>query len=238
MKNWFFVTPKGEQKAVPEEELKSLLKQGFLTGSSQVWEEGTPSWVPVSSTRLCVGLQSIQIQRPKKTNFGRSSCLKILGYSVGGFLALVLGLIFLSFIVPGESPPAKMDEEIVLRDSIWVVTKAEILRNDNVTIIQVIYHVTNTTKDQIMVIQAPSLIDSQGRRFEELMPIDVRADSSLYNLIQGNESIYGKALRPSIPKTFQAVFETAKEAKGLNFMALTLQAYDGAYTELPISTGI
>lgn len=136
MNNWYIVTPKGEQKAIPEAELKSLLKQGFLTGSSQVWEEGTPSWVPVSSTRLWDGPPPLITPPPPPT--GPVSPMPLVhaqqvSYAkpLGGFASFLLSLVF-AFVVAFLDLAMDADNGLmkffVFGSSIWMAVDAAVIK--------------------------------------------------------------------------------------------------------------
>ena len=110
-------------------------------------------------------------------------------------------------------------------DSSWVVLSARELgssiKNTNMgaedldsegKFIYVKYKVTNNKKEEESIAFTPSVRDSKGRRYEELVK------SEMY-LPEGETGITMEALPASLSKTFSAIFEVPKDSTGIVFLA-------------------
>lgn len=125
----------------------------------------------------------------------------------------------------GQDSLPGMGDVVEFEDSEWVILDARELGSElraekgfleeTATtpgrFVYVRYRVTNKTNEEQQVLFTPALVDSKGRRFEEL------AQSEFF-LPDGETGLTLESLPSSLPRTIGAIFEVASDADGLKFM--------------------
>ena len=135
----------------------------------------------------------------------------------------------------------KMNQEVSFKDSTWIVLEARdfgqklhghLMTGDKETegkFIYVRYKVTNKTRSEDQILIVPKLKDSKQRKFDELIESD-------FYLPEGEKGLTMEALPAGVPKVFSAIYEVAKEANGLCFLA---RSFDPILKdEIPIALSI
>lgn len=118
-------------------------------------------------------------------------------------------------------------ETIKFADSEWVVAAAQDrgstlpggtfseAKRSSGKFVMVKFTVTNTTNEEEQIIDTPKLVDSRGRKFEQM------DDVNLY-LPEGASEMTLEQLPSGIMKTFYAIFEVPADATGLAFETRSL----------------
>ncbi len=132
-----------------------------------------------------------------------------------------------------------MGEKVSFKDSTWIVLEAKDLGDtlsggiskDQKTegkFIYVRFKVTNETNTEDQILFSPAIQDSKGRKFEEW-------DRSGFFLPDGEKGITMEQLPAGLPKTFSSIFEVAKNAEGLSFLARSFEPLGREVKPVPLN---
>lgn len=131
---------------------------------------------------------------------------------------------------PQNETPASIGDVVSLNDSTWEVVAAEELgsslpggmfaqsRETEGKFLYVRYQVTNDTNSQEMILFTPAVVDSQGRRFDQLDMQDIY-------LPDGETSMTMEQLPAGVPRTFSGIYEVPSDANGFSFIARSFAAF-------------
>ena len=125
----------------------------------------------------------------------------------------------------------KIGDKITFEDSEWMIVSAKLLgkmarsnnqfQEDAVTdgkFILVSFKIKNLTNKEDRILNAPKLIDSQGREFKDY-------DNEAFYIPNNAKTLIMDALPSNITKQFYALYEVAADSKQLKFQARALSAF-------------